>query len=246
MGLSDEKTVLSDKLAELSTRAKEAEGRAAAARGSPRPTFKRTPRPRERMLRPELRSCANPLRRTRPSSRSGGMTCSARGTSTSRRFATTSTPSALSTTRIAPSGAPSTERTTQCSRSSSRTRRSRRRSTQCSTPNWRGRRQTSCPRPDLQLEWRAAELESRASFTLSCCAVARGGAVGACRRLHRASAARGSDRLVRSRPRAASTGGCSPELMPEPIQRPSSGGALTPALAFARSPNVAMDPMCRR
>ena len=30
-----------------------------------------------------------------------------------------------------------------------------------------------------------AELESHASFTLSCCAVARGGGVGACRRLHR-------------------------------------------------------------
>ena len=40
----------------------------------------------------------------------------------------------------------------QCSRLSSRTRRSRRRSTQSSTPNWRGRRRTSCPRPDLQLE----------------------------------------------------------------------------------------------
>ena len=59
-----------------------------------------------------------------------------------------STRSGLSTTWIAPSGAPSGERTTRCSRLTSRTRRSRRRSTQCSTLNWRGWRQTSCRRPD--------------------------------------------------------------------------------------------------
>jgi hypothetical protein len=53
----------------------------------------------------------------------------------------------------------STERTTRSSPLTSRTRRSRRRSTQSSTPNWRGRRRTSCRRPDHGLDGRAGRTQ---------------------------------------------------------------------------------------
>ena len=142
---------LSDQLAELATRAKEAEDRATAARDKSKADLEADVEPRERLLKTGLRSCASRLTRTRTSSQSGGTTYSARGTSTSRRFATTSRASELSTTWIEPSGAPSIERTTRRSPSTSRTRQSRRRSTQSSTLNWRGWRRTSCRRPDHRL-----------------------------------------------------------------------------------------------
>ena len=241
------KTVLSDKLAELSTRAKEAEGRAAAARGKSRPTFKRTPRPRERMLRPELRSCANPLRRTRTSSRFGGRL--AAHVERARREG-----SRRVDTKRAEHDSDRAERRAEhraddaCSRSSSRTRRSRRRSTQCSTPNWRGRRRTSCPRLDLQLSGarptrlpRVIHFELlRSGPTLSCCA---GSGRRSVRRLHRASAARGSDRLVRPRPRAASTGGCSPSSCRNRSSalcggRPHAGARLRAVAQRCHGPDV--------
>ena len=50
--------------------------------------------------------------------------------------------------------------------STSRTRRSRRRSTQCSTPNLRGWRRTSCRRPDHWLEWRAGPNSSPACHSV--------------------------------------------------------------------------------
>jgi hypothetical protein len=119
----------SDDLARLSVRAKEAEDRAAAARGRPRPTLKRTSRRRERPLRPRPRNCANRPTRTRTSSQSGGATCSVRGTTTSRRFAKTSIARDRSTTWIGRRGTPTTPKTTRRLRSRSRMQRSRRPST---------------------------------------------------------------------------------------------------------------------
>ena len=139
---------LSDQLTELAARAKAAEDRAGAVQGKAKADVQAD----VEQARTSAQDRAKKLRESAEANKNKlsvcGTTCSARGTSTSRRFATTSTPNGLSTTWIAPSGAPSTERTTRRSRLSSRTRRSRRPSTPCSTPNWRGWRRTSCRRPD--------------------------------------------------------------------------------------------------
>ena len=117
-------------------------------RAGPTPILKRTSRPRERPLKQRLRSCGSRPTRTRTSFRSGGTTCSVRGTSTSPRFARTSIPGELSTTRIELRSSPRSERTMRRSRLSSRTPRSRRQSTQCSALSSQGPRPTRRRPPD--------------------------------------------------------------------------------------------------
>jgi len=125
----------SDQLTKLAARAKEAEDRAAAARGKAKLS-----RISSRALRQgasaeakadKLRQAADGTRQlanhtrnrhvlvpasNEESSPPGGMTWSARGTNTSQRSARTSMPSARSTTRTGRSGTPRRPKTTPCVR----------------------------------------------------------------------------------------------------------------------------------
>ena len=159
---------LSDQLSELAARSNEAEEHTAAAREKSKANTRAPVVETARAsAQARARSCASRPRRTRTSSRSGGMTCSAHGTSTWQRFATTSMPSGPSTTWIAPSAARRRELTTRRSRSSSHTPRSRRRSTPCSTPNWQGWRRTSAPPPEQA--WMAPGPTSSSGRRRWCC-----------------------------------------------------------------------------
>ena len=136
----------SDQLTKLAAQAKEAEDRVAAARGKAKADLEqdlRQPAPR---LRPRPTSCSRRRMQAKESSRSGGTTCSARGTNTSQKFVRTSMPSGPNTTSRGRSGGPRRPRTTLRLRLITRTQPSRKRSMRCSMRSLRGWKLTNSPR----------------------------------------------------------------------------------------------------